>query len=48
MSAGDNLAGADARNRRPKDAPLLHFSEAGAGRDFALERLRMLLTREVP
>ena len=47
MSAGDNLPDADAWNGRSKDAPLLHFSEAHVGRDFALERFRMLLAREV-
>src|SRR2546429_3068632 len=47
MSAGDDLVGADTRDGRPKDAPLLRFEEADAGCDFALERLGMLLTREV-
>src|SRR5205814_10252163 len=47
MGASDNLPGADARNGRSKNTPPLHFSEAHVGRDFALERFRMLLTREV-
>ena len=47
MGAGDNLVGANTRNGSPKDAPFLHFGEADAGCDFALERLGMLLTGEV-
>ena len=47
MSASDDLVGADTRDGRPKDAPFLRFEGADAGCDFALERLGMLLTREV-